>query len=198
MRLVRIGRLVSYHTYRHAFVVATQSDDFTSRRMFGHVIPPKTRTDTLKHLIHIFIVQRFIDLHRYISFPHDAAHTCNPFEVGIMRYHQHNAAMFFDHGKVLFLVVVFHAATQLFERHTQHFYLFQHIIADVTVELAFYLPQLGFRLFRKSIVQIIAHYLAPIINNVVHQKAKSVGQHIKRPERQQSQQPHARISQPID
>ena len=54
---------------------------------------------------------------------------------------EHYPAMPFNHGKKFFLIVIFHATAKLLERHTQHLHLLQHIVADVTVELALYLPQ---------------------------------------------------------
>ena len=108
----------------------------------------------------------------------------DPFEVCIMGNEEHYPAMPFNHGKKFFLIVIFHATAKLLERHTQHLHLLQHIIADVTVELALYLPQLRFGLLGECVAQVIAYHPAPVVHNVMHQKAKSVGQHIKRPERQ--------------
>ena len=143
--------------------------------MFGHIVTAEAGTDAFKHRIHIFIVQRFIDLYRYISLLHNTAHSRNPLEISVMRYEQHNAAMFLDHGKVLFLIVIFHAPAEFLERHAQHLHLLQHIIADITIEPAFYIPQFRLGLFGKCMAQISAYHSAPIVHDVMHQKAKPVG-----------------------
>lgn len=66
---------------------------------------------------------------------------------------QYNASMLLYHGKVFFLIIILHPAAELLERHAQHLHLFQHIVADIMVELALYLHQFGFRLLRKGIAK---------------------------------------------
>ena len=83
---------------------------------------------------------------------------------------QHYPAMPFNHGKKFFLIVIFHATAKLLERHAQHLDLLQHVVADVTVELALYLPQLRFGLLGECVAQVITHHPAPVVHNVMHQK----------------------------
>jgi len=129
---------------------------------------------------------------------HDGPHAYNPLKIGIMGNQQYNASMLLYHGKVFFLIIILHPAAELLERHAQHLHLFQHIVADIMVELALYLHQFGFRLLRKGIAKVAANDFLPIMHDVAHQEVQPVRQCIKRPERQKCHKPHARISQPID
>ena len=115
---------------------------------------------------------------------HDGPHAYNPLKIGIMGNQQYNASMLLYHGKVFFLIIILHPAAELLERHAQHLHLFQHIIADITIEPAFYIPQFRLGLFGKCMAQISAYHSAPIVHNVMHQKAKPVGQYIKYLKRQ--------------
>ena len=198
VRFAAVGRLVGNQSHGHALVFAAQLYHFARRGVFGHVVSAEARADALEHFVQVGIVQRFIDLYRKVAGLHDSSHADNPFEVGIVGDEEYDAAMFFNHVEVLLLVLVGHAPGQLFEGYSQGFHFFEDVVADVVVELVFYLFQLFARLFGKRVPQVGAYHLPTVADDVLHQEGQSVGQDVDGSERQQGQQPHSGIGEQID
>ena len=111
---VSAGPLVSNQTDNHLFAFTLQLDNFACRRMFRNVISSEAGTDALEQFVQVFIFQRFIDLHRYITRFHNRSHPDQPFIIGIMRNHYDDSAIFLGQFQILFRILISHPLIKVF------------------------------------------------------------------------------------